>query len=273
MFGIEKYEEYRTAYVQSCNFIFESILIKENIDYEVQTLQIYDSYNSENRITLKEKENGNEIKYYYNNKNYSMTIETIAEDDNKEYNEYDEEEYNQDYNGIIFDFSQSEKKYKVSIIKSNGEKTSSIVYLPNFDENMATLGTFTNGYIEFISEDKMHKGWYDNNGNKIEISNIYEITDIRDNKVILKWDNSNDEDYNDDDYVYEQKNYIIDSFGNILLQAKALCILDKDLYLVKNDNNKMILMDKDLNVISNEYDRIIASAAIDLLTIYSSYFE
>ena len=44
------------------------------------------------------------------------------------------------------------------------------------------------------------------------------------------------------------------------------------MYLVKNNNKKMVLMDKDLNVISNEYDKIISTMQMDISPQYSSYY-
>lgn len=59
--------------------------------------------------------------------------------------------------------------------------------------------------------------------------------------------------------------------GKILLQTNAIDVYD-DMYLVKNENNKMVLLDKDLNVISNEYDKIISTMEIDLSGEHSSYY-
>ena len=58
--------------------------------------------------------------------------------------------------------------------------------------------------------------------------------------------------------------------GKTLLQTTAIDVYDNT-YLVKNDNNKMVLMDKDLNVISNEYDKIITNMKMDVSANYSSY--
>lgn len=56
-----------------------------------------------------------------------------------------------------------------------------------------------------------------------------------------------------------------------MLQTNAIDVYD-DMYLVKNENNKMVLLDKDLNVISNEYDKIISTMEIDLSGEHSSYY-
>ena len=74
---------------------------------------------------------------------------------------------------------------------------------------------------------------------------------------------------------YNWNNIIIDTTGNILLQTPALDIYDSDIYntvyLIKNNNNKMVLLDKDFKEISNEYDKIITNSQIDISTEYSSY--
>ena len=59
--------------------------------------------------------------------------------------------------------------------------------------------------------------------------------------------------------------------GKTLLQTKALDIYD-NMYLVKNNNEKMVLLDEDLNVISNEYDKIITTMQMDTTASYSSYY-
>ena len=64
---------------------------------------------------------------------------------------------------------------------------------------------------------------------------------------------------------------IIDMSGNTLLQTTALDIYD-NMYLVKNNNKKMVLLDKDLKQISNEYDKIITTMQMDISANYSSYY-
>ena len=170
-------------------------------------------------------------------------------------------DYNDEYSN---DLTTENTKYNVTITKTNGEKGSSIVYLPGFEEYNSTLNTFTNGYIEFENEDQTQHGWYDNNGNKTIISNDYYIEDIKDNKIILQ--EKNIEENNKIYYI------IIDMTGRKLLQTRALEIYD-NLYLVKDNNNKMILLDKDLNIISKEYNKIITNTSIDISHNFSSYYQ
>ncbi len=228
------------------NFEFSlQTFTREEANLNTQTVET----NNTNSIALTKKKS----KYYYSNKNYSMIIEPI-------YEETDDDE-DENTNGL---------KYNVTIMKSNGEKKSSIVYLPGLYEDDATLDTFTNGYIEFENEEYTGNGWYDSEGNQITIPNTYTIRDIKDNKVILQLNNTEDENYNENK-KYEFHFLIMDMTGKILLQTTAIDIYD-NMYLVKNANNKMVLMDKDLNVISNEYDKIMTTMQIDRSANYSSYY-
>lgn len=244
----------RIAYINSFEICLQAFTRGE-VNLNQQTVET----NNTKSITLTEKES----KYYYSNRNYSMIIEPIYEETDYDEDYYDEDE-NTDY------LSSSNTKYNVTIIKSNGEQKSSIVYLPGFDEDNATLDIFTNGYIEFENEEQTRNGWYDSDGNQITIPNTYTIKDIKDNKAILQLNNTEDENY-DENKKYESHFLIIDMTGKTLLQTTAIDIYD-NMYLVKNDNNKMVLMDKDLNVISNEYDKIITTEHVDLLPIYSFYY-
>ena len=245
---------YRLAYIQSFEFFLQTFTRGET-NLNRQTVET----NNTNSITLTEKNS----KYYYSNKNYSMIIEPIYEE-----TDYDEDYYDEDENTYYLE--SSDTKYNVTITKSNGEKKSSIVYLPGLDEDDATLYIFTNGYIEFENEEHTRNGWYDSDGNQITIPNTYIITDIKDNKVILQFNNTEDENYNENK-KYELHFLIIDMTGKTLLQTTAIDVYD-NMYLVKNDNNKMVLTDKDLNVISNEYDKIITTIEVDVIANYSSYY-
>jgi len=99
------------------------------------------------------------------------------------------------------------------------------------------------------------------------VSNIYDIIDIRKNKIILIEDDPNK--YYDEN---TKDNYLVlDMNGNILFNTTALDIFE-NMYLIKNNNNKMILVDLNLNIISNEYDRIITNMGQDVDHRYSSYY-
>lgn len=196
--------------------------------------------NSNNEINLTE----NDLDYIYDGTNYTMIIEPI----------YDEEEYTLD------------AKYNVTIINNNREKKSSKVYLPGLDEYYGTLQTFSNGYIQFENEDQTKRGWYDENGNQITVSSKYSIRDIKDNKVILQ------ENTDESDGERQELNFVIlDMSGKVLLRTSALDVYD-DVYLIKNENKKMVLMDRGLNVISYEYDKIITTVEVDITSNYSSYY-
>ena len=239
---------YRLAYIQSFEFFLQAFTRGET-NLKEQTVET----NNTNSITLTEKNS----KYYY------RIIEPIYEE-----TDYDEDYYDEDEN--TYYLASSNTKYNVTITKSNGEQKSSIVYLPGLDEDDATLDIFTNGYIEFENEEHTRNGWYDSDGNQITIPNTYIIRDIKDNKAILQFNNTEDENY-DENKKYELHFLIIDMTGKTLLQTTAIDVYD-NMYLVKNDNNKMVLMDKDLNVISNEYDKIITTMQMDISANYSSYY-
>lgn len=63
---------------------------------------------------------------------------------------------------------------------------------------------------------------------------------------------------------------IIDIAGKKLLRTKALEVY-KNMYLVKNNNKKMVLLDNDLKQISNEYDKINTNMSISVSEYFSSY--
>lgn len=251
--SINKQEDYGKGYLQIFEFLFQ-VSTKGEKELTQQTIE---KSNITNTITLNEKS----AKYYYNNTNFSMIIEPINDDMNN-YDKYNYENYyNEDENTSYL--SSSNTKHKVTIYKTNGEYETSIIYLPGFNEYNGTLDIFLNGYIEFKDEENEKNGWFDDKGNKITVPNTYTIYDIKDNKAIL-------EVYNIDENA-EFYYIIIDMTGKILLKTTAIDVYD-DMYLVKNENNKMVLLDKDLNLISNEYDKIISTMEMDLSSMHSSYY-
>ena len=172
-------------------------------------------------------------KLYYENENYTMIIEPMQE--GKGYSKYD---------GTI----TIEPKCKVTIRKSNGEESSSIEYLPGFTEYEDTIEVLSDGYIVFKSLDEETYGWYDSYGNKVSLPSGYEIKDIINNIIIVYKYN---EESNSTEY------YFLDSLGRILLKTYDPLKILENIYIVKNENNKMLLYDENLNKISNEYDLII----------------
>ena len=252
--------DYRLGYLHSFEFIFQALNSFKKTEVTQQTLQ---KSSNKNKIFLSE----NNFKYTYKNDKFSMLIEPIyegIEENDDYYNNYDGNNYYDDKEDT-YNFSSYETKYKVTITKNNGETESSVVYLKGIDENEATLATYTNGYIGFKTEDSTRNGWYDLNGNQKSISSKYEIIDIKDDKIISKVSNNNENE------KYEINYIVIDMIGNTLLQTTALDIYD-NMYLVKNNNKKMVFLDKDLKVISNEYDKIISTMSIDISPSYSSYY-
>lgn len=262
-------ENYRIAYLQSFEF-FLQVLTRGEAQLSQQTVE-KSNYGTEDEVSLTKRNS----KFTYKSSNYTMLIEPIREkvdeDDYFEnYLEYSDKVYYNEDDDTYY-ISSDKTKCKVTITKSNGEEQSSIVYLPGIDEDESSLETFTNGFIEFKSEDEERVGWYDSNGNQATIPSNYEIQDIKDNKIILRVDNFDDDDEYDENKHYEMNFIIIDMFGNTLLQTTALDIYD-NMYLVKNNNKKMVLLDKDLKQISNEYDKIITTIQMDISANYSSYY-
>ena len=260
---------YRLAYLQSFEFFLQAFTRGE-AQLSQQTVE-KSNYGTEVEVSLTKRNS----KFTYKSSNYTMLIESIREkvDEDDYFENYFEYSDNVYYNedDDTYYISSDETKCKVTITKSNGEEQSSIVYLPGIDEDESSLETFTNGFIEFKSEDEERVGWYDSNGNQTTIPSNYEIQDIKDNKIILRVDNSDDDEEYDENKHYEMNFIIIDMFGNTLLQTTALDIYD-NMYLVKNNNKKMVLLDKDLKQISNEYDKIITTMQMDISANYSSYY-
>lgn len=259
--------DYRLGYLQAFEFFFQVF----NTPGEIKTSQqIFQTNNETNKLSLTERNS----KYYYNNQNYSMLIEPIydgSDDENDYYDNYNGNSYYYDKDEDMYHVSSYETKYKVTISKPNEEPQSSIVYLSGINTDECTLETYSNGYIAFKNEDSTRNGWYDLNGNQTSIPSKYEIRDIKDNKIILQVSNDDENETYDANKKYEMNFMILDLTGKKLLQTTALDIYDNS-YLVKNDNNKMVLMDKDLNVISNEYDKIISTMQMDISANYCSYY-
>lgn len=249
----------RIAYINTFDMLFQAMMKEEENNFEEIEIN-----NKNNTITL----NTDDYDYYYNFENYSMKIEPIYDD--IELEDYYDDNYYYDDSDDTYYYNNShyeETKYNVTITKKNGEEESNIVYLPGIDEyhvNLDTyeyepiLETFSNGYIEFETEDKTKRGWYDENGNMITIPSSYEIEDIKDNKVFL--------------YNENIGSIVIDMSGRTLLQARLLYMCG-DTFLVKNNKDKMVLLDENLRTITDEYDKIIPNVQIDISPSYSSYYQ
>lgn len=248
-------ESFRLSFVQLFIMNIEDKTISSPLP---QCLQ-----NNEKKVTLTE----NNSKFTYKNEKYTMLIEPIREkiDEDDYYENYDKYiddkiYYDDEDKAYYKDLYLGEMKCKVTVIKNNGDQKTETVYLPGLTEygNGAEVGlkTFTNGFINFKSEDKTRVGWYDDNGNQVTISSDYEIRDIKENKIILIINNNDDDEEYDENEKEETNFVIIDMSGRKLLQTTYLETYD-DMYLVKN-NQKMVLLNNDLKQISNEYDKIIS---------------
>lgn len=215
------------------------LLTRGKMELNEQVLELQ----KDNKVELVEKNS----QYYYKGKNYSMLISET--DDSEE--------------GNSSDITSEGIKCNVIVTKDDGKKESSIVYLTGLSDLDGTLELLTDGYVEFQDIEDSYYGWYDDYGNKVIIKANLNIYDVKDNKIIIANNENN-----------ETKNSftIIDMNGNTLLKTNVIDIYD-NIYLIKNQNKKMILLDKNLNIISSEYDKIILNKKIDLSNSFCSYYE
>ena len=240
--------DYNNASLEAFNTAFQiltynSISKKNSPLYIKQTLETADS----NSVPITYDGSN----YIYKSTNYTMTITPLS----------DQLDYADEYSSVSDMYANL--RYIVSVKKSNGETETSIVNLPGIYKSELKINTFSNGSIEYESEDGLTVGWYDKDGNQTSISSNYRIDDIKNNFIILQ---SNTVDAQSSEFKYT----IIDFSGNILLQSNAIDIY-QNTFLVKNNNNKMVLLDSSLNTISNEYDKIITNTQIDISPDFSSY--
>jgi len=239
--------ESNSGYVQSFELVFGNLL-REFFEFTLEDIEQIELKD----VPLTEQDE----KYYYNNENYTMIIETIDED----------------YYEILSD------EYKVTIQKNNGEIYSNIEESIGLNERFATMTTYSDGYIGFLSTDsndeKEYYGWYDNNGNKMWVSDEYTLLDVRDNKAFLleyQIFGEDEENFEIDEMAVNVNYLIVDFTGQVLVNTPAIDRYE-NFYLKKNVNNKMVLIDRELNVISNEYDKIITNFEIDTNGYFSSHY-
>ena len=217
-------------YVQNFEFIFQGFM-QGNL---VQQTSKDSSKNNKLPLNVEEKNI-----YSLSTANYSMQIELVESQV--------DDSYYEDNN-----LSDSDTIFKVTVIKDNGQLEVSEVYLPGFDEYDSILNTFSNGYIEFQKVDDEKMGWYDSNGNQIEVSEKYSIKDIKDDKVILEKNVYSNEENRDE----KGEIIVLDMNGKKLFQAADIIIYD-NVYFAKKENGKMVLVDTNFESESKEYDKII----------------
>ena len=220
---INEEEAKRYFSVNIYSFCFQAfILYKTDINEQSIKIDMYDY----DKITLQENviEPYYHSEFTYKNENYTMIIEPM------------EEGY----------FEKLDPKCKVTIQKNNGEEKCSIEYLPGFNEYEKTIEILSDGEIVYKNLDEKNYGFYDNWGNKVLISEGYEIDDIINDIIII---------YRYDENPSNTEYYCIDKTGNILLKSKGIVLVD-DIYIVINENNKMQLYQENLTAMSDEYDFI-----------------
>ena len=145
---------------------------------------------------------------------------------------------------ITFKELDNNDKYYVTIKKKNSEENKYTLYI-DINTFSNTLYIYNDNCIGFKSADEKTVGWFDEYGNKKEISSDYEIVDIINNKIVLLK-------YTD----FNTKYYIINENGTILKETDFLYILDNGYFLIQTENNKFTLYDSNMTQIANEYDYI-----------------
>ena len=121
-----------------------------------------------------------------------------------------------------------------------------------------------NSSMIYIDEDDEYE-YYEINDKEYKFPSDYSVKYFKDNKMIISI-----ETYDLDTDTYGYKYEIIDLNEDVLFTSECMMVYD-NFYLVKNDNNMMVLLDENLNEISDEYDRIYSSIEIDWLYEFSSY--
>ena len=232
---IAEYSNQNMQYLteQSYSFILQ-IFIAENANNK--NIQLVPEKTLKFEKNLQRDYSGlyNDDNLCYKAENYTMVIEPVK-NDNPTYDLYD------DY------FVEANPTYNVTIKKNSGEESSSIECLPGFNSYSNTIETLNDGSIVFKNPDEETYGWYNNNGDMIYIPNGYEIENIIDNIIIISK-------YNEESMMTEY--YFINQSGQVLLKSYDVLVILENTYVLKNENNKMLVYSTDLNKISNEYDVI-----------------
>lgn len=184
-----------------------------------------DTFYNEINLQTNYTESYEDLKLYYENENFTMTIEPM---------ETDYSEYNMD------------TKCEVTIKKNNGEENSNIEYLPGLNQYTHTLEVLNDESIVYKTLDEQY-GWYNLNGDKVSLASGYEINNIINDIIIVE---KYDEEKNQTEY------YFLDESGNILLKSYDVLSILENTFVVRNEENKMFICDQNLNNISDEYDLI-----------------
>lgn len=235
---------YRDGNVTGFDLVLNVVFGQGKVHFTSQSLDLGYKYN---KIDLEKVDS----KYNYEGENYSLTIEQILDDEN-----YNDERYIYDYTYCI-----ENTKYNVTIAKRTGEQETSVVFLPRCYLDDGYINTFSNGTIEFRSEDNQNIGYYDENGNKVTFPIEYRVNDVKDDKVFLEKINT-EQDYT----LYEIRN----KSNEVLAETTAFEEYE-NVYLLKNKNGKMVLTDSEFKEISQEYDRILGDTQKDTNSYFSSY--
>ncbi len=209
-----------------------------NLDTSYLTFYIMDEKYIENN----DEENTNEINFEFD-ENYNeiyygdnFRINKILEPDYDGWNEYVDSIGDAWYDERFENYELTEEY--VEVVKESGDKT--------YNFECIDKEFYDDGYIPFFNLFRQIQGYYDQNGDRFEISGKYQILEVRNDNILLKNYETNSE---------FSKILFIDNSGNIKLEAKEVEILDKG-YLIKNENEEIIYLDDNLNQITEPYDCI-----------------
>lgn len=233
-------ENGKMGILQSNTFILESFL-KDNINIEGQQTAELDE-DIIKYVDLKEKDD----MLYYDNKNYTMILEPLQNEN--EFEDEDEYEYDEEYE------ESEDYNFKVTIKKSDGSESSYIVNFPYYSDYENSIGVYSDGSIAFENVEENTQGWFNSDGDKVTMPMEFSIETILEDKIVLK---------KVDNETLDVTYYIVDKEGKLILKTRRFFIY-KNMYLMQNQDGKMMLYDKNLNEMSKAYDKIIASEQVDM---------
>lgn len=212
--------------INNLSILFAAILEAANYDFVIDERVME---NRSNEKTLNLDYENNYYKYY--SSNYSLQIQSLESN-------YD-------------DYVPSD----VTLIKNGETITNNEFIFVDYDgDNKYFITLYDDGYVPFCNLEEHIQGWYDKDGNRVICSGKFEILNVRDNIMLM---------HNYDDSNNLSPILFLDLNGNVLLQGKQVEILDQG-YLIRKDNDKVVLIDNKLKTISQkEYDEIIFSWEID----------
>lgn len=204
-------------------------------DYEAKYLELEDIYKN----TLKQQgEMKLEVKKKLDNKQRISAYEEESEDYTYRY------DYNDEYDLLITKSNLGlDDKYELAKKDNLNLKFKLDCKKMDYDEKYMYL--YSNKTIPFFNVSEKEQGWFSGFGKKNNMKGQAQILDIIDNQIILK-DYSQKRIYFIDAETHER---ISDFYNDIYI--------GKDVYIVKNSNNKYMVINKEFNkIFEDEFDVI-----------------